>query len=99
MESRFLAMAAVVASFLALPAVATAAGVLPVTGRAEGGSRTLVQEARPATLTEDTLVVKDNNPAHGCRGDSVAGALELATRGSWSGTFFTSFGDYFVKTI
>ena len=51
--------------------------------RVEGSGDTLAaahRRARPTT----TPVVKDGNDAHSCTGTSVAGALEVATRGNWS---------------
>jgi hypothetical protein len=44
------------------------------------------------------VVVKDSNPEHSCTGTSAAGALQLATAGNWSGTWFKGFG-YSVETI
>src|SRR4051794_30513152 len=78
------------------PASALAAGPADVTVRVEGTNDTLV--ARTAVHTTTTPVVKDGNPAHSCTGTSVAGALEIATAGNWSGTWFDGFG-YSVEMI
>ena len=87
----------VVAALGALaPAAAFAAGPAGVTVRVEGTSDTLL--ARTPVQTTTTPVVKDGNPAHSCSGTSVAGALELATSGNWSGTWFDNFG-YSVDVI
>jgi hypothetical protein len=77
-------------------ASAFAAGPADVTVRVEGASDTLL--ARSAVHTTTTPVVKDGNSAHSCTGTSVAGALEVATAGNWSGTWFDGFG-YSVEAI
>lgn len=41
-------------------------------------------------------VVKDGGS---CSGDSAAGALQLATKGRWGGTWEAKFGDYEVTRI
>lgn len=78
------------------PASALAAGPADVTVRVEGAGDTLL--ARSAVHTTTTPVVKDGNNAHSCTGTSVAGALEVATSGNWSGTWSDAFG-YSVETI
>jgi hypothetical protein len=78
------------------PASALAAGPADVTVRVEGTSDTLL--ARTAVHTTTTPVVKDGNSAHSCTGTSVAGALEVATGGNWSGSWFDNFG-YSVEVI
>jgi hypothetical protein len=83
-----------VAAICASPA--GAAGPADVTVRVEGSSDTLL--ARSAVHTTTTPVVKDGNSAHSCTGTSVAGALELATAGNWSGTWSDAFG-YSVEVI
>ncbi|HEX3509663.1 MAG TPA: hypothetical protein VHT27_01055 [Solirubrobacteraceae bacterium] len=79
-------------------AVAGAAEGAPatVTVRVEGPSSTLL----PATTvtTNSAPVVKDGNSADSCAGTSAAGALELATKGSWSGNWYSGLG-YSVETI
>jgi hypothetical protein len=67
-----------------------------VTVRVEGSSDTLL--ARTAVHTTTTPVVKDGDSTHSCTGTSVAGALELATAGNWSGSWFGSSG-YAVEVI
>ena len=47
---------------------------------------------RTALTTTTAAVGKDGNPAHTCSGTSAAGALEQATAGDWSGTWFDGFG-------
>jgi len=78
-----------------MPSTALAAGPADVTVRVEGTNDTLL--ARTAVHTTTTPVVKDGDPSHSCTGTSVAGALELATSGNWSGTW-SSYG-YSVDAI
>jgi hypothetical protein len=75
---------------------ALAAGPATVTVRVEGATETKLPPTVVTTTT--TPVVKDGNPEHGCAGTTAAGALELATHGSWNGTWFEGFG-YSVETI
>jgi hypothetical protein len=77
-------------------ASALAAGPADVTVRVEGSGDTLL--ARTAVHTTATPVVKDGNNAHSCTGTSVAGALEVATNGNWSGPWFDGLG-YGVDVI
>lgn len=81
---------------LAVP-VAMGAGPANVTVRAEGTTTTLIP--RTAVKTTMTPVVKDSNSAHNCTGTSTAGALELASGGAWTGTWFDSFHAYTVDSI
>jgi hypothetical protein len=87
-------LAAAVLALLA-PAGAFAAGPAGVTVRVEGTNDTLL--ARTPVQTTTTPVVKDGNPSDSCTGTSVAGALEVATAGNWSGTWFGS--GYSVETV
>lgn len=54
--------------------------------------------AQVPVSTAPATVVKDGDPAHSCTGTSVAGALELATGGSWNGSWTDGFG-YGVENI
>jgi hypothetical protein len=82
-----------VASFMA--PVAQAGSPARVTVRAEAPGRTLVD----ATLTTTRAkVVKDRDAAHSCTGTSAAGALEQATAGSWTASWFGALG-YAVDSI
>ncbi|MEA2370528.1 MAG: hypothetical protein QOH12_922 [Solirubrobacteraceae bacterium] len=82
---------------------AAASAATPATGlvtvRVEGGDQTIL--APTTVLTEAGAFHPANDPvaAHACPGTSAAQALELATGGVWSGTYFTSFGDYEVDSI
>jgi hypothetical protein len=75
---------------------ALAAEPASVLVRVEGAGETLV--APTAVTTTTAPVVKDGNPADACPGTSAAGALELATKGAWSGAWFSGLG-YAVETI
>ena len=53
----------------------------------------------PTTVTTTrTKVVKDGDATHVCSGTSAAGALEQATGGNWTGTWFGGLG-YAVDAI
>jgi hypothetical protein len=78
-------------------APAVAAGPANVTVRVEGIDRTLVEEVRLATTT--TPVNKTGRDGESCSGTSVAGALELATGGDWSGSWSADFHEYFLNAI
>jgi hypothetical protein len=92
----FVGVAALLAS---CAAVAVASGGGPtVTVRIEGGSRTLL----PATTVHvpgGGFITKNGAPQGKCSADSGAGALNVATKGRWGGSFSSSFGDYLVTKI
>lgn len=92
----YLALGAVSLSLFLFSSVALAGTLATVTVRVEGATGTLLAPTQVTTTT--TPVVKDGNPEHACTGTSAAGALELATAGNWSGTWFAGFG-YSVETI
>jgi hypothetical protein len=87
------------AALTAAQTTASAAGApsTAITVRVEGPKRTLV----PATsvVLSDGTIVKDGIATDSCSGTSAAGALELAARGDWSGTWSASFSAYFLTTI
>lgn len=80
-------------------AAATAHAALPagVTVRVEGLKSTLLGPTL-VTLTS-TPVIKDGKSADSCPGTSALGALNDATRGAWSGSWSSSYKDYFVTGI
>jgi hypothetical protein len=98
LSSSRLATAAIAAAVILINlAPARAATSATVTVRVEGLTETKLP---PTTLTTSTApVVKDANPEHACAGTSAAGALELATGGSWGGTWFGGELGYSVETI
>jgi hypothetical protein len=68
-----------------------------VTVRVEGSTRTLL----PATAValNATAVIKNGVAADSCSGESAAGALQLATRGDWAGSWSASYRSYLVASI
>lgn len=83
---------------LLVPSSAIAAGApAAVTVRVEGLNETKVPPTLVTTTT--TPVVKDGDEADSCPGTSAAGALQLATAGNWSGTWFGEEVGYSVETI
>jgi hypothetical protein len=97
MRNRITGLLAGVTVFVLAGSPALAAGPANVTVRVEGQDRTLVEEIRLATTTNP--VNKSGNEGESCSGTSVAGALELATGGSWGGTYSKDYSEYFVDTI
>jgi len=78
-------------------ASAAAAPSTAITVRVEGPKRTLVPAA--GVVLSAGTIVKDGVAVDSCSGLSAAGALELATRGNWGGTWSASFSAYFLTTI
>jgi hypothetical protein len=85
-----------VGGFLLLPAAVAAAAPANVRVRVEGTARTLVP--RTALATDNRVVNKDGVAGHDCTGTSAAGALEIATGGDWTGSFFAGLG-YTVERV
>ncbi len=92
-----LAAALLVLAAFALAGAPSALASASVTVRVEGINQTLLP---PTQVTTDAAasVVKDGNKEHSCSGASAAGALQLATGGSWNGEWFGGFG-YSAETI
>lgn len=88
-----LVLAAVCLALSVLASAAGAAGPATVTVRVEGAGSTVLPPTQVTTTTAP--VVKEG---HSCSGLSAAGALELATSGNWSGSWFEP-GGFFVETI
>ena len=84
--------AGLLAGFLCLALAAPAAAQDNVTVRVEGANGTLLEETPVRTFAG---VVRDKEE---CKGTDIAGALDVATGGSWDGNYFDSFG-YSVETI
>lgn len=68
---------------------ADAAGPVEVSVRVEGPRGTLVDTTLTTTRTP---VVKDGDRSHACSGTSAAGALEQATDGDWTASYFRGLG-------
>ncbi|MGH2849870.1 MAG: DUF4430 domain-containing protein [Solirubrobacteraceae bacterium] len=91
-----LATAALTTGAHGAPAAHAAAGAT-VTVRIEGTSKTLLP---PTSVTLGSAAVdKDGVAADACKGSSAAGALQLASRGDWNGSFSKSLGGYLVSSI
>jgi hypothetical protein len=86
---------ALAAASLVAP-VAHAGSPAKVSVRAEAPGRTLVDAT--LTTTRTAVVGKDGNRAHSCTGTSAAGALDQATAGSWTASWFDGLG-YAVDSI
>ena len=80
-----LALAVATALLAIAPAAALAAGPTSVSVRIEGASRTLL---RATTVhTHSGWITKGGTPTKACSATSAAGALDVATRHNWSGTY------------
>ncbi|MGN6170209.1 MAG: DUF4430 domain-containing protein [Solirubrobacteraceae bacterium] len=95
------AAVATVAGVLALGAVSTALAAASgpkVTIRIEGAKRTLLRKTTvhaPAT----GWITKDGAQKGKCPADSAAGALNVATHRSWSGSWSSKYDDYLITKI
>jgi hypothetical protein len=95
---KFLALTGATLAFVLAPSAgALAANSTKLTVRVEGSTRTLL----PPTIvqTHTGSITQGGAPAGACPATSAAGALDVATHHGWSGTFFSSFNDYEIKTI
>lgn len=84
------------AILLVAAAPAAAAGT-KVSVRVEGKSRTLL--APTVVKTHAGWITKGGAPTGKCSATSGQGALDVATHHRWAGSFSTSLGSYFIKTI
>ncbi len=73
----------------AAPVAAQAAAPAEVAVRVEGPRGTLVDTTLTTTRT---AVVKDGDRSHACSGTSAAGALQQATDGDWTASYFRGLG-------
>ena len=96
MRRRCIGLAAVTLAVAASAAPAAAAGPAAVTVRVEGDGGTLIP--RTALTTTTATVNKDGQAGHDCTGTSAAGALELASAGSWTGAWSNGLG-YSVASV
>lgn len=80
------------AAGLAVASTALAAGSAPaVSVRVEGATKTLLH-TRTVSAPTSGSITKGGTPAGTCPSDSAAGALNVATRGRWSGSYYTGLG-------
>jgi hypothetical protein len=90
-------------SILCCAQAALAAEPATVTVRVEGTNETLL--APTVVTTTGAPVVKDGNSADYCPGTNAVGALDIATAGNWSGSWYETpsetspAGEYAVETI
>jgi Domain of unknown function (DUF4430) len=89
--------AAAVIAVAALSAGSAAAAGTKVTVRVEGKERTLL--APTVVQTHSGWITKGGVASGKCSASSGQGALDVATHHRWGGTFSTSFGSYFIKSI
>jgi Domain of unknown function (DUF4430) len=68
-----------------------------ITVRVEGTTRTLLPATAVALSAKP--VVKNGVAADSCSGQSAAGALEIATKGKWTGTWSASYNTYYLTGI
>jgi len=68
-----------------------------VTVRVEGKKRTLL--ATKSIRTHGGFITRGGAPSGACPASSAAGALDVATKHHWQGTWSTSFNDYLIKGI
>jgi hypothetical protein len=80
-----------------VPSSAALAAGTSVSVRVEGRTKTLL--AARTVHTHSGSITRGGAPRGACPATSAAGALDVATRHHWAGTFSTSFNDYLIKTI
>lgn len=76
--------------------VALGAGT-QVTVRVEGKNRTLLQTK--SVRTDGGSITRNGAPAGACPANSGAGALDVATKHHWGGSWSSSFNDFLIKSI
>jgi hypothetical protein len=76
--------------------VALGAGT-QVTVRVEGKKRTLLHT--DSIRTHGGFITRNGAPSGACSANSGAGALDVATKHRWTGSWSTSFNDFLIKSI
>jgi hypothetical protein len=92
-------------SILALGGACLAVAVVPslalagpkVSVRIEGANKTL--QAAHTITTPNGSITKFGAPAGACPGSSALGALNVATKGRWKGTYYASYSDFLISSI
>jgi hypothetical protein len=79
------------------PSAAAASSPPKVTVRIEGKGKTLL--AATTVQTRSGSITRGGAPSGACPASSAQGALNVATKGRWSGKFSSSFNSYFVTKI
>jgi hypothetical protein len=90
------ALAALAALAALVPASALAAGT-SVSVRVEGLTRTLV--ATKTVHTHTGSITKGGAPPGNCPSTSAAGALDVATKGNWGGSFSSMFNELALTSV
>jgi hypothetical protein len=93
----------VLVSTLALACALLAPAAL---GAGTGPTVTLSIKSLNKTLLRPTAehgekgwITKDGTPRGKCAGDTALGALDVATRGRWTGKYYSSVGGIFVTSV
>jgi hypothetical protein len=81
----------------AAPAAVAGASLPKVTVRIEGKAQTLL--AATTVQTRSGSITKGGAPTGACPASSAQGALNVATKGNWSGSWSTTYKEYFVTKI
>jgi hypothetical protein len=91
------ALAASAVSLAVAPAALAGATLPKVSVRVEGKTKTLLRAAdvRP----KPGWITRYGAPKHACSTDTVQGALGVATKGRWKGTWYTSYREYLITGI
>lgn len=93
-----LALSGALLLLLSTAAAAMAAAAGPaVTIRIEGAKKTLLLPTRVRGRTG--WITRDGAPKGQCSATSAQGALNVATRGHWSGQWYPSYHEYFITSI
>jgi hypothetical protein len=92
-------VAAVTALLAVLAIAAVAAASTPkVTIRIEGSKRTLLATTSIPAPSSGSIT-NNGAPKGGCPADSAAGVLNVATKGSWGGSWSSKYDDYLITKI
>ncbi len=79
------------------PAAVASASLPKVMVRVEGKTRTLL--AATTVQTRSGSITKGGAPRGACPASSAQGALNVATRGSWAGKWYSSYQEYDITRI
>jgi hypothetical protein len=82
---------------LAIASPAALGAGTPVTVRVEGKTRTLLQAK--SVHTQGGFITRNGAPSGACSANSGAGALDVATKHRWAGSWSTSFNDFLISKI
>jgi hypothetical protein len=93
----FSAFVAAIAAAAVLASAAFASSGPSVTVTVKTASRTLLRPT--GAHGERGSITKGGTPSGKCPGSSAAGALDVATRGKWTGKYYASVGGIFITSI